>query len=102
MADEPGMQRLMARAAARDQHDLARFRMPPPHEAMIGIERQYVGMSRRQPLEAFREHGLDAVDQLLHGPLLLEHAPKWDPLGCIAPPPLMPGLDPGKLTPIRP
>ena len=66
VADEAGVQRLVAGTATRDQRDLAGFQRAPADELVCGAERHDVGMRRRETVERFGEHGVDVVDQLFH------------------------------------
>ena len=66
MADEAGMQRLMAGAAAGDQRDLAGLERLAPDEFALLAERDDIGMRGGETVEAFREHRVDGVDELLH------------------------------------
>ena len=66
MADQPGMQRFMARTAAGNQPDLAPLQLGAPHELALLAQRQYIGVGGDQAGEALAQDGIDAIDQLLH------------------------------------
>jgi hypothetical protein len=55
VADEAGMQRLVARAAARDQRHLARLEVLPAHELALGAERDDVGVRDGRSRRAIRQ-----------------------------------------------
>ena len=65
MTDETAMQRLMAGAAAGNQRDLARLQMPAADEFVAVTKHENVGMRGDEAVEAFGEHAVDGVDQLL-------------------------------------
>ena len=66
MADEAGVQRLVPRAAARNQRDLARLQRLAPHELAVGAEGQDVGVGGGKAVEALGQDSVDAVHELLH------------------------------------
>ena len=79
---KPAMQRLVAGAAAGDQRHLARLQRPAADEFVPVAEHQDIGMRGDEAVEAFGQHGVDGVDELLHGrpPVLI---------GCQPPLPAM-------------
>ena len=54
-ADEAGVQRLVPRAAARDQRHLAGLQLAPADELVLGAERNDVGMGGREAVQALGE-----------------------------------------------
>jgi hypothetical protein len=69
VADEAAVQRLVARAAARDQRHLAARALAARDMDRVQVQRQQVGMGRGQPLQRLDQHALDVVDELLHDAL---------------------------------
>ena len=68
VADEAGVQRLVARAAARDQRDLARLQLLRRRTNLRSAPRRDdVGMRGGEAVERFGEHVVDVVDEFLHG-----------------------------------
>ena len=57
VADQAAMQRLVARAAAGYQRDLARLQIPAADEFVAVAENENVGMRRNEAVEAFGQHG---------------------------------------------
>ncbi len=66
MADETGVQRLMARAAAGNQRHLAGLEVASAHEFVTLAEGDDVGVRGTKTVEAFGQDSVDLVDQLLH------------------------------------
>src|SRR5262245_19111240 len=67
VADESAVQRFVARAAARDQRDLARRRGFAPHERGFAIQLDQVRMRGSESRKAFGQEIVDAIDEFLHG-----------------------------------
>ena len=59
------MQRLVAGAPAGNQRDLARLQLPAADEFVAIAKHENVGMGGDEAVEAFYEHAVDGVDQLL-------------------------------------
>src|SRR5436305_10159759 len=66
------MQRLVPRAAARNQRDLALLQRSAANEFALGAKKQDVCMGCRETVQTFFEYCIGAVDQLFH-----ERPPVW-------------------------
>ena len=60
------MQRLMSRAASRNQRDFAWFQRATAHKFALGAEKQDIGVRCGEAVKTFFEYSIGAVDQLFH------------------------------------
>ena len=65
--DKARMQRLMSRAAARNQRDLAGRQRAAAHELALLAGDNEIGMGGREPVKALLEQRLRRVEKFLHG-----------------------------------
>jgi len=56
----------MARAATRDQRDLARLERSTTDEFVILAQHEDIGMRGRETIEAFGQHRIDRIQEFLH------------------------------------